>query len=87
MGHRPYRPELTAADSYLFPRMKSAGEWLFFCDANDIIKNATEELKRFLQKECFYHLYTRWKICRFVQGDYIERNAPWINVRFFISHK
>jgi hypothetical protein len=37
-----------------------------FCDATDIIKNATEELKRVSQnrfQERFEHLYSRWQKC------------------------
>jgi hypothetical protein len=34
---------------HLFPRLKSALKGRRFCDANDIIENATEELKRLLQ--------------------------------------
>ena len=46
LEHTPYSPDLAAADFYLFPRLKSALKGLCFCDATDIIKNATEELKR-----------------------------------------
>jgi hypothetical protein len=41
--------DLVSADFYLFPRMKSALKRRCFCDATDIIKNATEELKRLSQ--------------------------------------
>jgi hypothetical protein len=44
--HPPYSPDLTAANFYLFPKIKSALKGRRFCDATDIIKNATEELKR-----------------------------------------
>jgi transposase len=52
----PYSPDLAPADFYLFPRLKSALKARSFRDANDIIKNATAELKRFSQNgfpECF----------------------------------
>ena len=42
-----YAPALPSADFYLFPRLKSALKGRRFCDATDIIMNATEELKRF----------------------------------------
>jgi histone-lysine N-methyltransferase SETMAR len=45
----PYSPDLTPADFYLFPRLKSTVKGRSFCDAKDIIKNATEELKRLSQ--------------------------------------
>jgi hypothetical protein len=40
---------LTTVDFYLFLRLKSTLKRRRFCDANDIIKNATEELKRLPQ--------------------------------------
>jgi len=52
----PYSSELATADFYLFPPLKSALKKRRFCDVTDIIKNATEELKRFLQnvfQKCF----------------------------------
>jgi len=41
LEHPPYSPELAAADFYLFPRLKSVLKGRPFCDATDIIKNAT----------------------------------------------
>jgi hypothetical protein len=61
LQHPPYSPNMTAADFYLFPWLKSALKGRRFCDATDIIKNAMEELKRFSQnilQECFQHLYS-----------------------------
>ena len=49
LEHPPYFPDLAAADFYLFPRLKSALKGRRFCDATDIIKNATDELKRLSQ--------------------------------------
>jgi transposase len=46
LEHFPYSPALATADFYLFPRLKSTLKRRRFCDANDITKNATEELKR-----------------------------------------
>jgi hypothetical protein len=51
-----FSSDQAAADFYLLPRLKSALMGGRFCVATDIIKNATEELKRFSQKgfqECF----------------------------------
>jgi len=45
--HRPYFTDLAPADFYLFPQPKSTIKGRRFCDATDIIKNATAELKRF----------------------------------------
>jgi hypothetical protein len=41
----PYSPDLALADFYQFPQLKSALKGRRFCDAADIIKNATESLK------------------------------------------
>jgi hypothetical protein len=43
-------PDLTAADFYLFPQLKSAlKEWRFCYDITDIIKNTIEQLQRISQ--------------------------------------
>ena len=42
----PYSPDLFPADFYLFPPLKWALKGRRFCNAPDIIENATEELKR-----------------------------------------
>ena len=47
LQHPPYSSDLIPADFYLFPCLNSAVKWQRFCDAADIIKNATEELKCF----------------------------------------
>ena len=44
-----YSPDLPSADFYLFPRLRSALKGPYLCDGTDVIKNATEELKRLLQ--------------------------------------
>ena len=49
LEHPPYSPELAPADFYLFPRPKSALKGWRFCDATDIIKNETGELKNLSQ--------------------------------------
>jgi len=48
LGDSPRPPDMDRADFYLFPRLESALKVLRFCDATDINKNATEELKRIL---------------------------------------
>jgi hypothetical protein len=62
MEHPPYSSDLATADFYLFPRNKSALKGRRFCVVTDIIRNATEELKRLLQnvfQELLQHLYSR----------------------------
>jgi hypothetical protein len=64
LGHHRYSYELAADDFYLFSRLKSALKGRRFCDSTDIIRNATEELKRFLHNcshECFQQLDSRWQ--------------------------
>ena len=59
LEHPPYPSDLAPADFYLLSRSKSALKGRRFCDVTDIIKNATEELKRLSQngfQECFQHL-------------------------------
>jgi hypothetical protein len=56
----PCSPNLALADYCLSPQLKSALKLRRMRDANDIIKNATEELKRFPQNGfqiCFIHIY------------------------------
>jgi hypothetical protein len=46
-----------------------------FCDVTEIIKNATEELKRLSQngfQECFQHLYCCWQKFVAAQVDCFE---------------
>jgi hypothetical protein len=49
-----------------------------FCDATDMSKNATEELKGLSWnglQECFQLLYSRWLKCIFAQEDQFERTV------------
>ena len=76
LKHRPYSPDLTPADFYLFPRLKSVVKDGVI--VTDIIKNATEELKRLSQngfQQCFQYLYSRWQTCIVLKGDYTEGNV------------
>ena len=52
----PYSPDMASANLYLFPRLITDLKERCFCDSTNIIKNATEELKRPPQngfQECF----------------------------------
>jgi len=59
-----FSSDQTAADFYLLPRLKSALKGGRLCDATDIIKNATEELKRLsqngFQKYFPTQMYSHW---------------------------
>ena len=77
LQHSTYTPDLAAADLYMFPRLKSVLKGQRLCVTTDIIKNATEELKRLSQngfQECYQRLYGRWQKCVVAQGDYYEAN-------------
>ena len=65
--------------------MKSTLKGRSFCDPTDIIKNATEELKRLPQhgfQGCFQQFYSRWQKCIVVHGEYFEGNVAEIIVLF-----
>jgi hypothetical protein len=47
LEHPPYSPDLAPGDFYVFPPPKSVLKRRRFYGVTDIIKNATEELKRF----------------------------------------
>jgi hypothetical protein len=49
LEHSTHSPDLVPADIYLFPGLKLALKRRPFCDASTLIKNMTEELKRFSQ--------------------------------------
>ena len=66
--------------TYLLPGLKSALKGQRFCNATDIIKNATEELKRLSRKgfqECFQHIYSRWQKCIVAEMYYFWRKWSW----------
>jgi hypothetical protein len=53
--------DITPADFYAFPQMKSTLKGRSFCNVTDVIKNATKELKRLSQNsfhEYFQHRYS-----------------------------
>jgi hypothetical protein len=61
-GHPPYSPNMAPADFYLYPRLKLAMKRRRFCEATEINKNATEELRSVPQncfQECFQHVSKR----------------------------
>ena len=64
-------PDLAAPDFYLFLGLEISIDGMALCDATNITKNATEELKRHNGvQECFQRLYSCWRKCVFAQGDY-----------------
>jgi hypothetical protein len=84
------RHNLVPSDLCPFARLKSEFKERLFFNAIDIIRNATEELKRLSQngfQECFQHLYSHWQKCTFAQRDYFEGNVHIIIVMFCTSKK
>ena len=76
LQHSSYSTDLDQTDFYLFPGLTPVLKVPRFCDAPDIIKNATEELKRVFTKwlpGMLQHLYSNWQQCVFGQGDYFEK--------------
>jgi len=72
LEHPTFSPDLDPADFHPFPRLKSALKGRCFYDGADIIKNETEELKRFPQngsQEYFQHVHIRWQKYTIAQGD------------------
>ena len=64
LEHPQHSPDLAPPDFYLFPQLKSSTKGWWFCDANDMIKNAIEELKRLSQngfQECSQHRNSGWQ--------------------------
>jgi len=76
LEHPPLNtPDPAPANFYLFPLQKSALKGRPFCNAADIIKNATDELNRFRRnyfQECFQHLYRCRQKCIVSRGNYFE---------------
>jgi len=84
----PHSPALPTAHFYMFHRKKSALKGRDFCDVTDIIKNATEELKRLSKydfQECSPYFHSRLQKCIFAQRTYFEGNVVSIVVLCCIS--
>ena len=64
----------------------SAMKGRLFCDFTEIMKNATDELKR-LSRKGFQHFYCCWQKCVVTKVDYFEGNVPYIFLIFCISQK
>jgi hypothetical protein len=70
LEHLPYSCDLIRM-IFTFPSTEITIEGRHFCAAADVIKNATEELKRLSQngfQECFQHLYSPWLKCIVAHG-------------------
>jgi hypothetical protein len=80
--------EAGITDFYLLPRLKSALQRRRFCDGTDIIRNATEELKRLSQTGTLPTNYSRWQKCILFHWEYFEENVAYTLIRFgILIHK
>jgi hypothetical protein len=85
-----HSPDLAPADFYVFLHWNQHLKGRRFCDATDIIKNATEELKRLSQNgflKSFQHFYNRWQKCMVAQWWQFEGYVAYIGVLFCIYQK
>ena len=65
LEHPRFSTDLAPIGFYPFHQLKSVLKERRFCGATNIIKNATEELKRLSQngfQECFEDRYSSWQI-------------------------
>jgi len=79
MWQHNHSPDLNSVDLYMFLWLNSSMRLRRVRNITDIIKNATEELKRLLQndfQECILHFYSSWQNNIVAQGDNFERNLP-----------
>jgi len=71
----PYSPDLSPADFFLFPKLKSTLKGRLFDTFDEIQKNSTKELfaipKEAFQKP-FQSLQKRWERCVASEGNYFE---------------
>jgi hypothetical protein len=89
LNHPPHSPDLSPADSYLLPRLITTFKVRRLCDAYDIIKNATDELKALTKwlPGMFPTPSQSFPECIVAQGGYFKGNVVEIIAPFCISQK
>jgi hypothetical protein len=89
LEYLPHSPDLSPADFYLFPRLITTFKVRRLCDASDIIKNATDELKAFTKwlPGMFQTPSQSFPECIVAQGGYFKGNVVEIIALFCISQK
>ena len=85
LEHILYLPDLTPADFYLFPQLKSALKGQHFCDDTDIVKNATA-FTNWLPGTFQTPLQLLAEVCSCTRGLF-EGNVAYVIVLFCISQK
>jgi histone-lysine N-methyltransferase SETMAR len=75
LHHRPYSPDLSPPEYFLFPNLKMKLKGLRFADVAEIQEALTNELKKDQKGEFstpFQKLYDRAKACIYVSVTYFE---------------
>jgi len=74
----PYSPDLTPADFFLFPKLKTTLKGRRFQTIEEIQENATREL-RAITENAFQEAFQQWKKrserCVASRGDYFEGDS------------
>ena len=75
LPHRPYSPDLTPSDYFLFADLKRMLQWKTFCSNEEVI--AETETYFEVKDKSFYKkdiemLVKRWNECITLQGDYVH---------------
>jgi hypothetical protein len=68
---------MAPSDFYLFPKLKRPLKGSCFDSREDIMRNATKELRSLLEEafqKCFQQWKERWAKCVESQGAYLERD-------------
>jgi histone-lysine N-methyltransferase SETMAR len=82
--HPPYSPDLTPADFFLFPNLKTTLKGRRFQTIGEIQENDIREL-RAITESAFQEAFQQWKKCceRCIagRGDYFEGNSAYNAVK------
>ena len=76
--HPPYSPDLTQADFFLFPKLKTTLKWCRFKTIDEIKENAIRELRAVTEsafQEAFQQWKKHWEGCIASRGDYFEGDS------------
>jgi hypothetical protein len=78
LGHHSNSPDLVPTDFDLFSQLILVLKGRGFCDATEIIKDVSIDMKRLLQngfQEYFQQIYSRWQEFLIPQGEYFQRKV------------
>jgi len=76
--HPPYSPDLTPADFFLFPKLKTTLKGRRFQTIEEIQENATREPRAITERvflEVFQHWNKRWERCIASREDCFEGDS------------